>query len=128
MPPASGPGQTSSRPGHFSLWSLVPQEEVGSEDSLASGLGSFQGKPPGPLWCLGWLGRREKGQEEVLPAAPPTAHRNATPPSTPTWLTMVSFSPLQLDAQDSLSVAGDIMGASTPLFPSHSPGNMACPP
>lgn len=29
---------------------------------------------------------------------------SVTPPSTPTWLTFLSFSPLQLGAQDSLSV------------------------
>lgn len=110
-------------PCHLPLWSLVPREEVGGEGSLASGLDYCQRKLPGSLWCLGWLGRREKGREEVLPATPPTTHRNtttpppvssATPPSTPTRLTGLSFSPLQLGAQDSLSMAGDTMGASTP--------------
>lgn len=123
MAPTPSPTRTSTRPHYLPLWPLVPQEEVGSEDSLASGLDYCQRKLPGPLWYLGWLGRGGKGREEVLPIAPQTAHRNAvpiplmsstTPPSTPTQLTILSLSPLQLGAQDSLSMAGDMMGSSPP--------------
>ena len=131
--PYPSPAETSTRPCYLPLWSLVPQEEVGGEASLPSGLGCCQRKLPGPLWCLGWLGRRGKGWGKarermggVLSAAPPAAHRNAlprppmssaTPPSTPTRLTSLSFSPLQLGAQDSLSMGGDVMGTSTTTPP-----------
>lgn len=62
--PYPSPAETSTRPCYLPLWSLVPQEEVGGEASLPSGLGCCQRKLPGPLWCLGWLGRRGKGWGE----------------------------------------------------------------
>lgn len=59
---------------------------------------------------------------------PPPLMSSATPPSTPTRLTSLSFSPLQLGTQDSLSTGGDTMGGSTSTLPSRSPGNVTCPP
>lgn len=65
MPPT--PAQASIGPCYLPLWPLVPQEEVGGEGSLASGLDYCQRKLPSSLRCLGgWEDEGKDGRKSCL--------------------------------------------------------------
>ena len=118
--------QTSAMPCYLPLWSLVPQEEVGGKASLSSGLGCRQRKLPRALAVSGVAGkaRERMGGSPVCSTTSSPQERSSSPthvlsdPSLDSHSAdSLSFSPLQLGAQDSLSMGGETVGTATTTPP-----------
>lgn len=118
--------QTSTRLCYLPLWSLVPQEEVGGEASLSRGLGCCQRKLPRAFAVSGVAGkaRERMGGSPVCSTTSSPQERSSSPThvlSDPFLdshsADSLSFSPLQLGTQDSLSMGGDTVGTATTTPP-----------